>query len=138
MSNKSVKNILWTVTDMSMPKTLWDRLEDQGYRVIIVEGNEEGLEKIEKVTPCLWIGETNGDSKALFSLLDGLQEKRPNLPVIFISREPNVEDAVQAVKRGVADYLAGDVSSERLWASLEGVLARSAQRTRKVPPLTIP
>ena len=131
MSKNSVKNILWSVTDISMPKALWDRLEDQGYRVIIVEGNEEGLEKLEKVAPCLWIGETNGDSKALHSLLDGLQEKHPNLPVIFISRQPNVEDAVQALKRGVADYLAGDVSSERLWASLEGVLARSVQRMGK-------
>ena len=48
MSKNSVKNILWSVTDISMPKALWDRLEDQGYRVIIVEGNEEGLDKLEK------------------------------------------------------------------------------------------
>lgn len=134
MSKNSVKNILWSVTDTSIPKALWDRLEEQDYRVIIVEGNEEGLEKIEKMSPCLWIAETNGDSNSLFSRLDGLKEKHPNLPVIFISRQPNVEDAVQAVKRGVADYLAGDVSSERLWASLEGILARSTDRKGKTSP----
>jgi two-component system response regulator FlrC len=123
MSKNSVKNILWSVRDVSLPKSIWDRLEDQGYRVIIVEGNEEGMEKMEKVAPCLWIGESKGDRKALHSLLERLGERHPQLPVIVMSRQPDVQDAVQAIKCGVADYIAGDVSPERLWASLEGALA---------------
>jgi DNA-binding NtrC family response regulator len=135
MMNTSNNNILWTAGEFSLPQTLWRRLEEIGYRVLITEDNAGLQEKIQNLSPRLWVGKINGDSKAAFSQLQNIKRMFPVMPVVLLSREANIEDAINAIKLGAYDYLAGDVSSERLWAALEGalkypVLSESAQPRR--------
>jgi DNA-binding NtrC family response regulator len=122
MTNMASNNILWTAGDFTLPQALWKRLEGIGYRVLITEDNADLKEKIQNLSPKLWVGRINGDREAALSRLQEIKKVCPVMPVVLMSKDANMEDAINAIKLGAYDYLAGDVSPERLWASLEGAL----------------
>ncbi|MEW6667029.1 MAG: sigma-54 dependent transcriptional regulator [Thermodesulfobacteriota bacterium] len=145
MTNPHIKNILWTATDVPLPKGLWGRLEEMGYRVLLAERDGNTLARIRKISPQLWVEQVNGDPEAVFSGIRAVREGCPALPIILLSHQPSVEAAVDAIKMGVLDYLPGAVPQDRLWAALEGGL-RSAvvprpqedREARKIPELEPP
>jgi len=122
MTNIAANNILWTAGDFRLPQTLWKRLEGIGYRVLITEENADLQEKIQNLSPKLWVGRINGDPETTLSQLQDIKRMFPLMPVVLMSKDANMEDAITAIKLGAYDYLAGDVSAERLWAALEGAL----------------
>jgi len=122
MTNIVNNNILWTAGHFSLPEALWKRLEGSGYRVLITEDNANLKEKIQNLSPRLWVGRINGNPDSVFSQLREIKEVFPLMPVVLMSHGSNMEDAVTAIRLGAYDYLAGDVSQERLWAALEGAL----------------
>jgi DNA-binding NtrC family response regulator len=115
-------HILWTAGESRLPQTLWKRLEGIGYKVLIAEDGANLREKIGNLSPRLWVGKINGNSEAAMSLLQEVKGLYPVLSVVLISRNMDLEDAKNAIKLGAYDYLAGDISAERLWAALEGAL----------------
>jgi DNA-binding NtrC family response regulator len=125
MTNPQSKHILWTAADVPLPKSLWGKLEEMGYRVLLAERDGNPLARIQKTSPQLWVEQVNGDSEAVFSGLQAVREGYPGLPIILLSHQPSVEDAVSAIKMGVLDYLPVAVPQDRLWVALEGAL-RSA------------
>jgi DNA-binding NtrC family response regulator len=122
MTNPHSKNILWTATDVLLPKSLWSRLEEMGYRVLLAERDGNILARIQKTSPQLWVEQTNGNPEAVFAGLRAVREDYPGLPIILLSHQPSVEDAVNAIRMGVMDYLPGAVPQDRLWVALEGAL----------------
>ncbi len=61
------------------------------------------------------------------SVLDGLLERSPDLPVIVVTAYGNVDSAVQAMKRGAADFLTKPVRLNDLLRILDRGLARARQ-----------
>ena len=118
----SSNNILWTASDISIPEEIWKRLEDRGFKVLISDKNMDVNEKIDSISPRLWVGQINGNSDSVLSLLRDIKGKKPLLPVILIALHSNVEDAINAIKSGAFEYLNGKFSSEKLWATLEAAL----------------
>ena len=119
-------NILWTATHISLPKSLWSRLEGLGYKVLVADGDDNPLSKIQKLSPRLWVDKINGEPDSDLSPLQDIRSKYPDLPIIIVSSRPCVEDAVRAIKMGATDYIPADISQERLWATLEGALENRA------------
>ncbi len=115
-------NILWTAPDFTLPETLWKRLESNGYKVLMADCNDNLLEKIQSLSPRLWAGQINGDSEIFLRVLSEIRSKFPELPVILMSKKPDIEDAIKTIKLGAFDYIAGNISPERLWAVIEGAL----------------
>ena len=115
-------NILWTASDISIPEEIWKRLEDRGFKVLISDKEMDVNERLDNLSPRLWVGQINGDSESVFSQLKDVKGKMPLLPVILIALHSNVEDAVNAIKLGAFEYLNGKSSSEKLWAALEAAL----------------
>ncbi len=115
-------NILWTASDISIPEEIWKRLEDRGFKVLISDKDMDVNERLNNLSPRLWVGQINGNSESVFSQLKDVKGKMPLLPVILIALHSNVEDAVNAIKLGAFEYLNGKSSSEKLWATLEAVL----------------
>jgi DNA-binding NtrC family response regulator len=118
----SHNNILWTALDFTLPETLWKRLEKSGYRVLIMDNEDNLLDKIKSLSPRLWAGQINGDSEASLVRLQDIKSNFPGLPVVLMSRNPDIEIAVRAIKLGAFDFLGRNISNERLWAVLEGAL----------------
>ena len=115
-------NILWTAGEMSLPQTLWKRLEGIGYKVLIAEDGSDLLEKIQNLSPRLWVGKINGDPGAALLQLREIKIKFPLIPVVLMSKNIDLETAKSAIRLGAYDYLSGDVSADRLWAALEGAI----------------
>ncbi|MBN2059451.1 MAG: sigma-54-dependent Fis family transcriptional regulator [Deltaproteobacteria bacterium] len=121
MSN-NIKNILWTATSFSLPKDLWKRLENMGYRVLLTDTDDNMPGKILDLSPSLWVGQINGNAESIFSGLREIKKKHPGLPVIFISSQPSIEDAINAIKSGASEYITESISTEYLWSILEKTL----------------
>ncbi|MFH1490757.1 MAG: sigma-54 dependent transcriptional regulator [Pseudomonadota bacterium] len=133
MSDNHHKNILWTATETPLPEELWHRLEEMGYKVLMCESGEPFSDMIRKISPCLWIGEAETLSDADFSIFQAVKRDYPDLPVILLSSRPDIEEAVNAVKMGVTDYMRNNISHERLWASIEGALGSRGIRKTSQP-----
>lgn len=138
-------NILWTAINISLPESLWSRLEGLGYKVLIADSDDNLQSKIQKLSPRLWVGKINGDPDSDLSILRSIRSKYPDLPIILLSSRPCVEDAVRAIKMGATDYVPADISLERLWAALEGTLQNrgtigisQTQRIRTTKTSTLP
>lgn len=105
-----------------MPQGIWKKLEGIGFKVLIAEDDTDLKEKIRSLSPRLWVGRINGDSETVLSQLKEIKQLFPLMPVILMSRTANMDDAIAAIRHGAYDYLAGDVSGDRLWSAMEGAL----------------
>ncbi len=126
-------NVLWTALDVPVPQRVWNRLKELGFRVIVEDGNGNILDRIGALTPRLWVGLLHGDPAGHLDTLKTIREKCPGLSMIALSRNPSVEQAVQAIKSGVFDYLPASVPEDRLWATVEGALKSPGPFTGRNP-----
>lgn len=124
-------NVLWTAHDIPVPRGVWNRLRGLGFRVVVEDGNGDLPDHIEALTPRLWVGLLKGEPSGELDTLRMIQGKCPELCMIFLSDNPSVEQAVQAVKLGAFDYLPANVAEDRLWAALEGALKSPGPRNGK-------
>jgi DNA-binding NtrC family response regulator len=118
----SGNNILWTASDFTMPGELWKHLEGQGFKVLISDNGTDIKDRIHSLSPRLWVEQINGDSASTLNQIKIIKEKYPTLPVILVTAQSNVEDAVEAIKLGVHDYINMNVSNEKLLAVIENAL----------------
>lgn len=122
MTDSANNNILWTASDFTIPENVWKNLEGRGYKVLMSDNSLDIKSRIESLSPCLWVGQINGDSESALSQLQEVKSRVPLLPVILMAIHSNVEDAVNAIKLGAFDYVNWNVSSEKLLAILEAAL----------------
>lgn len=138
MSDSS-NNILWTASDIAIPEDIWKRLEDRGFKVLLSDKDMDVHDKLNSLSPRLWVGQINGNSESVLSQLKDIKDKMPLLPVILIALNSNVDDAINAIKLGAFEYLNGKFSSEKLWATLEAALddyyVPSTREPGKVKPV---
>jgi len=133
MSSNHHKNILWTATDTPLPKDLWDRLEGQGYRVMLSESDGDPLKSIQKASPKLWVGQMDEGGEKALTTLSTVRSSCPDLPIIVICGDPSVDTAVKAIKLGVHDYIPRGTSPDRLRMTVEGALSHPCGLTLQRP-----
>ena len=137
--------------------TLRGVLQDEGFRTLEADSGENVLDLVAEWQPRLilldiWMPHLDG-----IALLDQLQSREPELPVIVISGHGTIETAVRATKLGAADFLEKPFSLDALLRSVQRALGKAprhptaAQRaaaaaaadssavrtTRKIPARTI-
>jgi two-component system response regulator FlrC len=122
MQNHSLKNILWSAERVDLPQEVWSRLEGQGYKILIQDQSQDPAAQLAKSTPRVWVREINGDFEKFVDSLPEFQAQSLDMQVILISNQPNLDEAVQAIKAGVHDYLSQTAGPERLWAAIETAL----------------
>ena len=79
------------------------------------------------------------DGKTL-ALLSDLRTRRPALPILVLTANGSIEDAVAAVRAGATDFLVKPLAPERLLLALESAVAGTAAGelrplTEKIPAL---
>lgn len=65
-----------------------------------------------------------------------IRERRPDMPVLVLTSQNNVGDAVEAMRAGASDYLAKPIAPDRLLAALNATLDRSGTKIGELRPLT--
>jgi len=71
-----------------------------------------------------------------FDIIRQIREDRPSLPILILTSQNNVHDAVEAMRAGASDYLAKPIAPDRLLAALNAVLDKSEAASGELRPLT--
>ncbi len=132
-------------------------LQDEGFHTLEADSGESVLALVATCHPCLvlldiWMPHVDG-----IALLEQLQSREPELPIIVISGHGTIETAVRATKLGAADFLEKPFSLDTLLRSVYRALGTEpsqpaatqtaaatadtdfpvARTTRKIPARTI-
>jgi two-component system NtrC family response regulator len=108
------ERILIIDDDESIRKVLGFMLEEAGYRVDKAASAEEGLRAIAQHRPDLVLSDIKMPRKDGIQLLGEIKAADPSLPVIILTAFGSVETAVEAMKRGAADYLTKPIARDEL------------------------
>ena len=102
----------YKVVGLSSARTVFQLVSRPGVRLVLLDLPED---------PTKW------------ETLDGLRSRHPLVPVIAMQTHVRLEDAIEAMKRGAADYLAKSLDPIRLLRSAGEAIERSATAD---PPAT--
>lgn len=109
--------------DILMLFSLW--LKKEGYEVMIVESGEKALTQIGINPPHLVITDLFMDGMSGMELLATIHSNNPLLPVIMLSGNAEIPDAVKATHLGSSAFLTKPIKKEELLAQVSKVLRSS-------------
>lgn len=109
--------------DILMLFSLW--LKKQGYEVMTVESGEKALTQIGINPPHLVITDLFMDGMSGMELLATIHSNNPLLPVIMLSGNAEIPDAVQATHLGSSAFLTKPIKKEELLAQVSKVMRSS-------------
>lgn len=105
-------------------------LEDEGYQTRSAAEGASALAEIEKRQPDLlvldvWLGDPKYDD---LKLLEMIQAKNLNIPIVMISGHGTVETAVKAIKMGAFDFIEKPFQTDRLFLVIKRALETAKLR----------
>lgn len=107
---------------------------DDAEMAIATLGTQDGL-RLDAILLDHWAGEAEA-----VRLITELRERRPTLPILMLTADGSVAQAVAAMRAGATDFLVKPLAPGRLLAALEAAVAGSAAGelrplTEKIPAL---
>jgi len=97
--------ILIVDDDPQIRMLLRDRLQANGYEIHLAENGLKGLELLEKESPDLMLLDLQMPEMSGMEVLDHLQQKAIEIPVVVLTAHGTIERAVEAMKLGAYDFL---------------------------------
>ena len=119
--------------DSALRRICLDLLTARGYRGFGAATVGEGLREFAERNPGAVLLDLKLPDGTGLDVLRELQRLSPLTPVVVVSGQGKVSDAVEAMRLGAAEYLEKPVASDRLYEVLERVLA--PMPAREEPPL---
>ena len=119
--------------DSALRRICLDLLSARGYRSFGAATVGEGLREFADRHPGAVLLDLKLPDGTGLDVLRELQRLSPLTPVVVVSGQGNVSDAVEAMRLGAAEYLEKPVASERLYEVLERVLAPMPARDEPPP-----
>ena len=102
-------------------------LEDSGYLILEAENGRAGIEKVRQETPDLVLTDLQMPEMDGLEVLAVMAEDYAEIPIIIVSGQGELKDAIQALKLGAWDYLTKPLQD---MAVLEHAVKRSLERAR--------
>jgi two-component system nitrogen regulation response regulator NtrX len=109
--------------DSALRQICLDMLAARGYRTLGAASVGEGLRTFGERRPAAVLLDLKLPDGTGLDVLRELQRRSPVTPVVVISGYGKVEDAVEAMRLGAAEYLEKPVAQERLYEVLDKTLA---------------
>ncbi len=109
--------------DSALRQICLEMLNARGYRTLGAASVGEGLRAFGERTPAAVLLDLKLPDGTGLDVLRELQRRSPVTPVVVISGYGHVEDAVEAMRLGAAEYLEKPVARERLYEVLDKTLA---------------
>jgi DNA-binding NtrC family response regulator len=119
------ERILLIDDDESIRKVIGYLLEEAGYPAETAATAAEGLQAFRSQRPDLVLTDIKMPRKSGIELLSELKSIDPSVPVIILTAFGTVETAVEAMKRGAADYLTKPISRDELLMTVAKILKMS-------------
>jgi DNA-binding NtrC family response regulator len=114
--------ILVVDDDPVIRKMLERRLEKEGYEVLVAEDGYQARKMLPQqhidvvLTDLMMPGSIGG-----IEVLDIAKNLNPNIEVILITAHSSIDTAVEAMKKGAADYLEKPINFDELFLRLEKI-----------------
>jgi DNA-binding response OmpR family regulator len=124
-------HILIVDDEASLRQTLARILQRAGYEVTTASTGTEGLSFLESHPfDLLYLDIRMPDISGL-ELLKTIHEKYPDLPVILFTAQPDLNSAVEALRRGATDYLLKPLKPQAVIDRTGSILANKQIERRK-------
>jgi two-component system response regulator FixJ len=121
--------------DMESRRSVTGHLAAIGAEAWPFQAASEFLEIVDHLMPACILLDMEGEAPSGIDLLRLVSAKRPGWPVVALTRRPEVEEAVAAMKLGALDYMEKPAGPQRLaaalipaWAALERSIEESEAR----------
>ncbi len=101
----AIKNILVIDDEDSIRWVLSKALQKLGFKVDLADCGSAAQTKLAEKTYDLALIDIKMPDMSGLDLLDILREQQPNMPVIMMTAESSMTNAVEAMKRGAFDYI---------------------------------
>lgn len=126
--------LLITDDEDSIRNTLREILEFEGYQIEEASGGEEALDRLDREGIDLMLLDVKMQGMDGLEVLQALQDRGQELPVIVISGHGSIELAVEATRRGAVDFLEKPPDLNRLLLSVRNALrsGRLLQENRQM------
>lgn len=124
MPKQTKSRILLTDDEKSIRNALREILEYEGYEILEADNGEAALEILSKESVDLMFLDIKMKGMDGLEVLERMQEKNYDFPVIVLSGHGSIEHAVQATKLGAYDFLEKPPDLNRLLLSAKNALDR--------------
>lgn len=126
-SIQEVPSVLLVDDSDLVRSVLRELLETRGYRVIEAADGKEGLELFDRYRPDIVLTDLQMPEMDGLTFIAKLNDRYINVPVIVISGEGSLSEAIEAVRLGAWDYLIKPIRDVR---ELEITITRALERAR--------
>ncbi len=99
-------------------------LQEEGYRTVVAADGTSGLRAFEQYSPSLVITDVRMPGVSGLDLLGRIKAENPDTPFILITAFGTVNDAVEAMKLGAADYVLKPLKPDELKVNVRRALER--------------
>ena len=124
-------HILIIDDEASLRQTMARILQRAGYEVTTAATGSEGLQLVsEHPFDLLYLDIRMPDASGL-ELLKAIHAKLPDLPVILFTAQPDLNSAVEALRRGATDYLLKPLKPQTVIDRTQAILISKQKERRK-------
>ena len=118
--------ILIVEDDADLREALEDTLSLEGWAYISAENGQEALLKMKKQPVSLVVSDVSMPIMDGHQLLNAIQENWQGIPVVLMTAFGSIDQAVEAMRKGVADYLVKPFDPEVLVKVIKPLLQTQA------------
>lgn len=111
--------------DTNLLKLLSIRLKAEGYTVSVASSAEEALQVLRNEVIEVVVTDLRMDGESGLELFEQVRHFYPALPVIMMSAQGTIPEAVAATQKGVFEFLTKPVDKKMLLQSIESALQQS-------------
>ena len=104
-------------------------LEDSGFEVIEAQDGEEGLALFRSMKPHCVLTDLQMPTVSGLGVLETVRQESPDTPILVISGQGVMQDAIQALRLGAWDYLLKPIPDMGV---LEHAVCRALERSRLI------
>src|SRR3989337_2347264 len=113
------QTILIADDSAAIREVLSELLRQRGYQTITVTNGAEALQAVESKPVDLVLTDVRMPGMGGLNLLEKIQVRMPDIPVVLLTAGPSVEVTVQALRLGARDFLTKPTSSRELLRVVE-------------------
>ena len=128
---KYMPKILIVDDDKGIRQTLRDILEFEKYQVEEAVDGLDCMVKIKQGSYDVVILDIKMPKMDGMDVIEKIQAKKPDLPVVMISGHGNIDTAVEAVKKGAFDFISKPPDLNRLLITIRNAMDKSSLITEK-------
>jgi DNA-binding NtrC family response regulator len=110
----------------NIQKVLKMILEKEGYCVETASSGKEGLSRALSISPDIIISDIRMDDMDGTEIFQLLRSRGKSIPFIFITAFASIKGAVNAIKKGAADYITKPIDYSHLKKTIKTVLKKSS------------